>query len=315
MRLIIAALCSVAFTGCAINLVRDPAPGSIDTGFPRIETTICDRFDVGENGCVFPQGKLTGSLKIARVLAGSITIVGSGCAVDKSFEYPFVAGSPAIDVDLKTLLGVDKLDRDCVLSIYQFVNYPDGSKAPFPIAGIYGSVTLGVCPDGARCSYSSEMTRVGWKPSNLAFGEAVAGTYTLRGCGRAVVEPVAFQGPLNLDLGALWPGGFPDTGRARCLFILGVKGPDGSTFKQYRKVTLFREDTIRLAEPALELSGSCLKFTGDPSVSLTLAGSKLVNSSKGKFKPSPAGDLMRFYTVQGRSLVAFVKDGKVVWTK
>jgi hypothetical protein len=313
MKNLLLAFLLISLSACAgAKLVRDLAPATLDVGHKRVETEICGSWAVGENGCVFDDGKLNGELKIYGVLRGSVTVIGQGCLVDKTFQYEWNPKDPWIHLPLKDLIG-EKLDSDCVLTIYQRLDYPNQQEAPFPIRGIYGTVSLGVCPAGALCSFKGEQSRVGWPPEPLVF-DAVGGQYTLRGCGREIVPPTDFNAPLKLKLEELWPSGFPSQ-KSGCLFILGVRGSDGSRHKIYRKVSLFSEETIRLSEPVLTIDGDKIKFKGDRAVSLSIVGEKVHNSASGKFEPGSSGNVLRFYTVQGRSLVVFVRDGLIKWVQ
>ena len=83
--------------------------------------------------------------------------------------------------------------------------------------------------------------------------------------------------------------------------------------KIYHKIWFYAESVIPVALPALEFDKK-IRFVADKSVTVTVVNNKLYGQ-KGSFKPSPDGDYIRFYTSQGRSLVMFVKDGEVKWSK
>jgi len=299
----------------AVKLVNDPAPDTIGVGHKRVETEICGRHEVGENGCVFPRGELTGVLKIRRVLQGNLSIVGQGCKVDWAQRYEWDK-NPWIELDLRQLVG-NNLTDDCVLDIYQFVDYPGSATAPFQIHGIYGTVTLGTCPDGIMCRFESEQLRAGWHPDAMTFSDLEAGQYLLRGCNSQVVPPTAYTGPLSLNLEQLWPHGYPSQGKTGCLFILGVRGDNGALYKVYRKVWLFKEEALRLDAPSLTLNPKTgkIRFVGDNRSSLSTTDTNIFNGNSGDFIPAPDGNWLRFYTVKGRTLVVLVKNGSIVWQR
>lgn len=310
MRVLVAFL-SLFLISCGVAPpVKDPSPPSIDAGHKRVETVVCGRQAVGENGCVFPQGRVSGSLKIYRIYEGEINIVGQGCGVDRSIQYGQDKENEWVEVELADLVG-DRLENDCFLSINQFVKFKGAEDVPFPVRGMYGSVVLGTCPAGTSCSISTEQRRAGsaipaWKP-NLP----LSGTLMVQGCGVEVLPPANYEGQPSVNLQAMWPNGYPADGKIGCTFIMGVRGSDGSKYKIYRRVWLYKKSAILLPAPAF--SGN--EFQADASVSLSIVDGKHILKNKGSFKPAAEGNMFRFYTTQGRSLVLKLKGGKVEWTQ
>ena len=309
-------LCLAFLLSCSPKLIRDQAPASIDMGWKRLETTLCDRWEVGDNGCVFPEGKVgDATLHIYKVLRGGVSIIGQGCKVDHNVQYEYDEKNSWLDIKIADLIQGDTLDNDCVLTIYQRVIFPDNESSPFPVEGIYGTVTLGTCPAGSTCSFDSEQIRAGWHPDPIRFDVDTAGQYMLRGCGQELVPPSNFSSPLTVNVETLWPGGYPKEGRVSCLFILGVRGAAGGKFKKYHKVSIFREETLKLDSPSIVLDGDTADFRGDPAVSLVIAGDKIINDTAGDWHPNKNGDYLRFYTIKGRTLVVFIRNGVIEWTK
>lgn len=301
----------VGLMGCQYKMVPDQAPASIDVGMKRVETEICGNYGVGENGCVFPQGKLSGDLKIYRVISGFVNIIGQGCRVDTVIKYEADAKNPWLSIPLESLVGTSVLEDDCVLDIYQFVRLPDSEDQPIPVRGIYGTVTLGTCPEDVVCSFDAEQMRAGWIPRDIRLEGS--GDYLVRGCGEELARGT-FQGPFVIEPLAIWPKSHPVKGKDGCLLITAVRDPQQGFQKIYRKVWFFREDAVKLGEPVIDSKGN---FQGDESVSLTLIDedgkdSRGVNLAKGK---APTNGTLRFYTVQGRTLVVRIEGGKSKWTK
>ena len=313
MKLFIIALFSTLTACSALSLVRDPAPASIDMGHKRVETEICGRQGVGENGCVFPDGNLDGILKIYKGVSGSVSIIGQGCSVDKNFHYEF-DGNPWIELPLKELIG-ERIDNDCVLDIFQYLKFYGDEESPHPIRGMHGTVTLGTCPEGVVCNFDEEQVRAGWHPKKFSFDGVGEGDYLLRGCKQQIGNITHFTEPFTIDFESVWPGGYPLWGKQGCLFILGVKGEN--TYKIYRKVWIFKEETIKVDQPSLQIkpNGSKIKFKGDQYVSLSTTDTNRFSSNQGDFVPSIDGNTLRFFTIQGRSLVLFFKDDKIIWVK
>ena len=318
LKKILSLLFVVSLAACASKLIKDPAPASIDTGFQRVETMVCERHDIGENGCALKEGNLKNEeLWIYGVLQGEITIIGANCGVNKVMNYTWNEKDPWVKLKLDELIGADKIADDCVLSIYQKVNFPGSDQTTFPIRGMEGTVTLGTCPAGVDCSavfYVEQLKHHDHIPEWLPI-TAKSGSYIVQGCGQVVVPVTKFNAPLKLDLMKLWPGGYPTDPKKGCLFIMGVKGDDGTLQKIYHKTWIYNDGNIKMAEPSVTFDGSKVSFVGDQYASLTIVGSKAVNAHSGSYNPNAIGDYLRFYTVQGRSIVVFVKDGKITWIK
>lgn len=310
LSILIGLLSIAVLTSCGTAPpVADPNPPTIDMGHKRVETSICGRWSVGENGCIFPEGRISGVLKIYRIWEGELTITGQGCGVDKSITYPN-SGGEWIDIDLRDLVG-SSIEEDCFLNIIQFPKFKGQDQTQFPVRGINGSVLLGVCPAGVKCSYSSEQRRAGSSTPTWSPNVPASGQYLLRGCGKEIVPATQYAEPLKLDLKAKWPGGYPTEGKVGCTFILAVRGDDGQKLKTYRRIWFYKKGAILLPAPAIEED----KFTADSTVSLSIADGVGVTKNSGSFKPKAEGNMLRFYTVQGRSLVVKVKGGKVEWTQ
>jgi hypothetical protein len=288
---------------CAQKLKQDPFKPSIDTNYKRVETVICGNHSVGENGCVYKNGDLSGSLKIFKVLTGEVTL--SGCGLDHSYSYEYDKNNQWLELPLG-----GKLESDCIIDIYQKIKFPKQETATFPIYGIKGTVSLGTCSSDSSCEFKNKQVMVGIEIDSYAItGD---GSYMVTGCGQTVEGPSPIHGVKNLRFDLMWPGGYPSA-PAECLFITGVKG----VFKQkkYMKINLFSRETQFVSDPDVKKEGSSVSFSGDEYVSLTLTDDSFIEGSAGKFTSNIEGNYLRFYTVNGRSLVAFIRDGEVVWTK
>jgi hypothetical protein len=289
----------ILLSGCGHQLVRDFNEASIDQGYKRVETIVCDRHDVGENGCVFQEGELLGELKIFVVNSGSINI--SGCGNDVAYRY---ANTGWFSIDLEKV--VDRLD--CSLDIFVSVDFPRQSQAQFPIRGMIGTVTLGSCPKDVICSFDSLMLRESQRPVIDTLIDD-SGEFLVRSCGQELRRD-RFNGKLQFELSDLV---LADRMRAKdgCTAIVSVRG--SQRYKKYYKIWFYAENTIPVQIPALEF-GSKVKFISDKSVTLSVVNNKMYGQN-GSFKPTATGDFLRFYTTQGRSLVMFLKDGEIVWIK
>lgn len=310
LNIISIAIAAMIATSCGSKPpIKDPNPPVIDVGHKRVETIICGNRNVGENGCVFAGGKISGTLKIYRVVEGQVVITGQGCNVDQSISYG-KSTDEWLTIDLKSIIGGD-ITEDCVLSISQYPKFNGQDGAEFPVRGMQGTVLLGTCPADTKCSYTAEQRRAGssipvWSPKLPA-----AGDYLVQGCGATVVPQTSFTDGVKVDLKALWPNGYPADGKVGCTFIMGVRGADGSKMKIYRKVWLYKRATILLPQPVIEGSS----ITGDQYVSLTVVDGVSTLSNVATYEAKADGNMLRFYTTQGRSLVVKVKDGKIEWTQ
>jgi hypothetical protein len=293
----------ILLTGCANHIVKDPFPPSIDTGNKRVETIICGSHEVGENGCVFPDGNTSGSLRVLKVLSGEITL--KGCGLDKSYSYSSDDLNQWLEVPLS-----GNLLSDCVIDVYQKVKFPGQDKLEFPIYGMRGTVSLGRCPTGVSCDFSSSQVANG-----VGFVDYVIsgnGNYLSRGCGQVVDGPSPINGSKQLRFALMWPGGYP-SGKAECLFVTGINGLNVQ--KRYFKVNIFRKDTVLLSTPEIKTNGNFIEFTGDEYASVTIVDGKPIIDHKGRFEKSTDGNYLRFYTVNGRSLIVFIKNGEIAWIK
>ena len=291
------------FTACANKIVPDPFPPSIDTGHKRVETVICGSHDVGENGCVFPDGNLYGALKIFKVMSGEVSV--RGCGMDKSYAYTNDEIQQWIEIPLS-----GKVSDDCVIDIYQKVIFPGQDKLDFPIYGMRGTVSIGACSVGISCDFKQRQSML-----NVPLDDYVIsgdGSYLIRGCGQVVDGPSPIKGSKSIKLDLIWPGGYPKD-KSECLFVTGIKGV--SLQKRYFKVSLFKRSAEFLSTPEIKKTGKQIEFMGDEYASITMIDGKVVVDHHGKFTPDVAGNYLRFYTANGRSIVAFVQNGEIVWTK
>jgi hypothetical protein len=289
----------IFLSGCGSLLVRDLNEASIDQGYKRVETIVCDRHDVGENGCIFHEGEELGNLKIFVVASGSINI--SGCGSNFAYRY---SRTGWFDIPLSQI--VDGLD--CSLDILVNVDFPRQSSAQFPIRGMRGTVTLGSCPKSVECSFESMMLRESERISIEALS-GDSGSFLVRSCGQEMLRD-EFSSELVLSLDQLVPA---ERIRAKdgCTAIVSVRGT--KLYKKYYRLWFYAENVIPVQVPALEF-GSRIKFISDKSVTLSVVNTKMYGQH-GSFKPTATGDFLRFYTTQGRSLVVFLKDGEIVWSK
>lgn len=286
-------------SGCGHKLVRDLNEASVDQGLKRVETIICDRHDVGENGCVFQEGEPLSDLKIYVINSGSINLI--GCGSDNAYRYEKTGWFSIALADVVS-------ETDCSLDIFVKVEFPGQNSAQFPVRGMYGTVTLGACPAGVLCGFESTQLPNGQtKAWDVSLDDS--GAYLVRSCGEEV-DRGTFDEHLSLDLRALIPE-LRRKPKDGCAVILSLKGM--LRHKLFHKVWFYAENVIPVQLPALEF-GDKISFVSDQSVTVTAVNNKLYGQS-GKFKPSKDGDYLRFYTSQGRSLVVFIKDGEVKWTK
>lgn len=287
-------------SGCGHLLVRDLNEASIDQGFKRVETIICDRHDVGENGCIFKDGEQLGELKIFVINSGSVDLI--GCGGTSALRYEKTGW---LSVALSEIVSDES---DCSLDIFLKPDYPGQNSAQFPVRGMYGTVTIGRCPAGVICSFESTQQRLSkvavW---NVSVDDS--GAYLVRSCGQEMGRG-DFNETLSLDLLSQVPE-HRRKAKDGCAIILSLKG--WLRHKLYHKVWFYDENVIPVQIPALKF-GDKISFVSDKSVTVTVVNNKIYGQ-KGKFKPSQDGDFLRFYTSQGRSLVVFVKDGEIKWSK
>lgn len=292
------------------NLPQDKAAAPIDEGQKRVETIVCDRHAVGENGCVFNDGVVKSSLQIYKVYSGSVEIIGTGCGVNYKTNYN-ADNNQWLTIDLKTLLG-DHLGNDCVLTILQKIKWKNQDDLTFPIKNLLGTVTLGTCPVGVNCSFDSFQYPLSGAAPSVKFDldEDVEGKFALAGCGKELIPLSDFRGPLDVPVESF----LPTTKNSGCLFIMAVIY-EQELFKIYTKIWRYSDKVMLLASPALTVKSKQVCFVGDSSTFATSINGDVISKGKGCFKPSANGDYVRFYTSQGRTLITFIKDGEIVWVK
>ena len=299
----------LTLAACTI-IKQDPSLAPIEGGQKRVETIICDNHAVGENGCVFNNGDVSNAnLRIFKITDGSVHIVGVGCGINYSTNY-LKDGNQWLSIDLRALLD-GQLNDDCVLTILQNVKYDGADQLPYPVKALIGTVTLGICLDGMKCAFHAEQHSASASTANLRFDAEAEGQFMLAGCGGTVIPPQVFTAPLNIPLKGYLPG----TAGSGCTFILGVLGASGERYKLYHKIWLYSDKILDMNLPALSVSKGTIKYQGDEYAMVTLVNTTYRKGPNGKFKASPDGDTLRFYSSQGRSLIVFVKDGGIQWVK
>jgi hypothetical protein len=295
----------VLLTACG-SLKQDLAPAPIELNEKRVETIVCGSHQVGENGCLIIDGVVDGTLSIYKINEGSVRILGLGCGVDESIGYN--SEGEWLDIDLRELVG-DRLDTDCVLTITQTVRWKSQDRLTFPIKQLAGTVTLGTCSSNFVCSITFEQSKISDRTQVLRFKQETSGAYMLSGCGRELIKPTDFKGELVLPLGRY----YQDNGPGGCMFILAVRGQ--ALHKVYQKVNYFADRALPLQTPSIEVRGKRVFYKGDPSTMFSSVNGNFIKGANGKFIPLSGGDTLRFFTSQGRTLVVFVKDGRILWTK
>ena len=290
-------------TACG-SLRQDSAPAPINMGQKRIETIICNNHQVGENGCVFPEGNVDSTLKIYKVNSGSLEIL--GCGIDQTFVYSEKGGEWQ-DIPLPA-----KIANDCVITILQRVTWKGSEKVPFPIEASIGTVTLGTCPKNVICDISFEQLPLSRKVKPLLISRESSGTYALSGCGQELVPPTAFY---NEDFSVDLEKYMLNKKGTGCMFIMGVIGDSGAYYKTYKKAWKYSDEARDLEVPSIDARKKKVCFSGDSESMVVSINGKLQTKIKDCFKPKSSGDFLRFYTSKGRTIIVFVKGGEIVWSK
>lgn len=286
-------------TSCG-SLHQDTAPSAIDVGQKRVETIICDNHEVGENGCVFTDGIVTSNLKIYKVNTGSVEII--GCGIDQNTNYNNVG--EWLEIKLPS-----SINEDCVITITQRVTWKGSDRVKFPIEAAIGTVTIGTCHGNTHCSMEFEQRSLSQAIKPIMLDGEGSGVLALSGCGKTLIPPTEFMGSISLPLAKY----LPNTKGTGCMFIMGVKGEQ--LHKLYKKVWRYDDTATAVKSPALTDKGKKLCYQGDAQSLASSVNGKISIGPNGCFTPNQAGDYVRFYTSQGRSLITFIKNKEIVWIK
>ncbi len=280
-------LISIVLVSCQ-TVVQDRAKPTIETNQQRVETVICDKHAVGLNGCLFKDGVVDSRLKIFNISKGSIRVL--GCGLDLTSRYDLKNGE-WFDVELP-----ERIENDCMISIYQQAEWPKQDKFEFPVKGFIGSVFLGRCLSGQSCQYSDKQIRRGDSLEIVEDLEDI-GAYKLIGCGKELAMG-DYNGQLELDLGKL-------VENKGCVFYVLIKGQK-TLYKHIIYVNVMELESLNLALPSVVKK----KFQSDGSVLGYIQDGKIKMEQSGK-----AEGLVRFYSSAGRSLLVQFKDGGIEWSK
>lgn len=308
MQFIISILLALLIFSCQTP-VQDSSSPAINSGLKRVETVICGNHSVGENGCVFPEGNISGSLDIFAYFSGTVLLTSSNCMVDKKISYD-MKQAEWISLDLKSLVG-NKLSQDCVISILQTPIVPKQDQLEFPIYPLKGTVTLGECPANVICKGDFTQKRFGAYAPTMSIGSPGYNQIVAQGCGETLLSG-EFTDEINLDLVQLWPKNTPYKGNSGCLFIVGVKGHD--KYKFYNKIWLYDQQVLTMAEPLLELKNNKVNVTGDKSTLYTIIDGDYARGNTGKVDKKDV-HYIRFYTSAGRTMIVKINNGAIEWTK
>lgn len=285
-------------TSCShTTIVRDLGPPAIQTNYKRVETEICGRRAVGENGCVLTTDQPQGELKILRVYKGAITILGQACNVDYRAQYE-ESDDQWIRIPLGDLLP--RISNDCILDIYQRVDF--SVDYPFDQSGFRGTVTLGSCPRFSQCFFQAVQPYENWPLADLQLPES-EGTLLVRSEGTLLLGPAPHKGPLRLE----------ETSPSKSqLWVIGFKTAT-KHYKIYYKINRIGLNTQKLNAPSITLHDEKYVFNGDRAATLSLVNNKLLWGVSGEFADESV--ILRFFTINGRSLVVGVNRGKVTWVE
>lgn len=308
MKFIISILLALLIFSCQTP-VQDSSSTAISAGLKRVETVICGTHAVGENGCVYPEGNISGTLDIFAYFSGTILLTSSNCSVDKKITYD-LKQAEWVSLDLKGLVG-EKLTQDCIISILQTPLVPKQDNLQFPIYPLIGTVTLGTCPANVKCSATFIQRRFGTYSPEMSIGAPGYNIIAAQGCGETLLSG-EFTDEINLDFVKLWPKNTPYKGNNGCLFIVGVKGND--KYKFYNKVWFYDNAVLTMAEPLLTIKSKKVTVVGDKSTLYTILDANYAKGNTGEVD-AVGVHYVRFYTSAGRTMVVMIKDGVAQWTK
>jgi hypothetical protein len=287
MHFILAIVFSLLIFSCQTP-VQDNTPPVLDLGLKRVETIVCNNHQVGENGCIFPSGKVSGELKIYSYFSGNMVLVSQNCKIDKKFNYNSKQGE-WVAFNLTSLIG-DTLTEDCVLSILQNVEVPRQEDLSFPIYPLKGTVTFGTCPVGVLCDFKFAQYRVDFDDLTMNIGADGENEILVRGCNETT--------PYRANQG--------------CLFIAGVRGE--KKYKFYNKVWLYDSRVVAMSEPLVTTKNSKITVQGDKASLYSICNDEYVKGDTCKLKKNGV-NYVRFYTSAGRTMVVKLNNGVVEWIK
>lgn len=302
---------SILILSCQLP-VKDSSSPAIDSGLKRVETIICNNHAVGENGCLFPDGVITGDLDIYAYFSGTLLLVSSNCNVDKKVSYN-ISESEWVKFNLKDLVG-EKLSSDCVISILQTPNTEDQERLEFPLYPLKGTITLGRCPNGVVCDSRFTQERFSVRNDIMSIGADGLNKILVQACGETVFSG-EFTGEINLSLSTIWPQNTSHKGNSGCLFVVGVRGVDNDNrYKFYNKIWYYDDNVLTMSAPSVTVKNNNIRVIGDKSTLYTITDGKYSRGNTCKIKKKGVR-YVRFYTSAGRTMVVKFNDGVVEWIK
>lgn len=291
---------SLLLLSCSSIPARDLAPAPIEVGLKRAEIEICGQRRIGENGCLYTKGEYP-IMRIRRIAQGIISLVGSACQLDQSVRYSDT-GPPWIDFELAPFL---QRHPNCQIDIYQYVIHPHQDEYPHPIRGFRGTAIVSECPANTTCSFSAVQVREKWEIPDLILSVPGEGKFTVEACGARLMES-SFKHWVYVNSDQLGKIEARD-----CLFTVAAKSSETRALHQY-KVGRFSELALPLAAPSFEWFMDKLLVRADPAVSLVEVDGEFIANNVFFFKPSGDIDELRFYTMQGRSLLVRVRYDRII---
>jgi hypothetical protein len=288
--------------GCG-KIPQDLAKSSIETNYYRVESEVCGRYDVGLNGCALTGGIVGDNvLKIMAPLKGTIQL--SSKCLQNDFVVNYDNGNSIAwkEIQLKNVFG-EKITEDCVISIYQSLTFPDQDKLTFPVRGIIGKVILFNRQENVKYSYDNSQTKLGnFSPTIPLYGTEVgSGKYKIAGCDQDITQTTDFSSPITFN-----PDTFFNPQRS-CLFFYAVRNGE-DRYKGAFDINYYSHEYLELAFPSIVKD----MFEGDKSTAISFVDfGKVVLGGSGKI--TSGTHTIRFYTSQGRTLVAKIGNGVILW--
>jgi hypothetical protein len=290
--------------GCG-NIPQDQAKSSIDANYYRVETEVCGRYDIGLNGCALVDGVIGDNvLKVMAPLKGTIQLSSKCLQNDVVINYNKGNNIAWEVISLKDIFG-EKITKDCVITIYQALTFPNQDKLTFPVRGIIGKVVLFSYPENVKYVYDNSQTKIGNSaPTVSLFGTEVgAGKYKIAGCDQDLTPVIDFTSPISFN-----PDNF-FTPQKSCLYFYAVRKLE-ERFKGAFDINYYANDYLELAYPST-LDG---QFEGDKNAAISFVDfGKVIVGNTGKL--TNGSHVLRFYTSQGRTLVAKMNNGEILWVK
>ena len=304
-----------------VELRPDPYKSPLETNDHALLMQYCDQFGTSI-ACQVPQDSgIPEPLTIHAPVGGTVEIVGCGIRdkrlIDKTGPNGFII------LDLPDLQDEG---TGCILDVFYAWNVPKKWRAKVPVRGLHGKIFMN------RVSRMSSPAGIGFDLDPMQTGsvaikvrdgvqnghslhiaftqESKGGFFRLYGCKQGISKREFVGDSLNILLSELIkePIDFTD-----CLYFGFALDKKGLVDVFSLGVSVVSNDAEPVAATA-EVKGTKICYEAEKFVSIVTFDGQVNNAPKGCFNLG-SGNVISFYTVQGRAKHGLVQNGVITWVR